>query len=133
MDVHQVLDRSRELVRTRGIEPLAAAEKAVDELAENHIDSVDEDALLARATLELTGYGVLQPFLDDPSIEELWINRPGELHFANASGHQVVEVDLTALGEVTELRLCGRYRDVLFGLDSYLICKSSRAQSFVVP
>ena len=96
MDVNQVLDRSRELVRKRGIEPLAAAEKAVDELAENHVDSVDEEALLARVTLELTGYGVLQPFLDDPSIEELWINRPGELHFANASGHQVVEVDLTA-------------------------------------
>ena len=96
MDVNQVLDRSRELVRKRGIEPLAAAEKAVDELAEKHVDSVDEEALLARATLELTGYGVLQPFLDDPSIEELWINRPGELHFANASGHQVAEVDLTA-------------------------------------
>ena len=76
MDVNQVLDRSRELVRKRGIEPLAAAEKAVDELAEKHVDSVDE---------------------------------------------------------ISELRLCARYRDVLFGLDSYLICKSSRAQSFVVP
>ena len=96
MDVNQVLDRSRELVRKRGIEPSVAAERAVDELTEQLVDSVDEEALLARATLELTGFGVLQPFLDDPSIEELWVNRPGELHFANASGHQVVELDLTA-------------------------------------
>ena len=35
--------------------------------------------------------------------------------------------------EMSELRLCARYRDALFGLDSYLICKNSRAQSFVVP
>ena len=96
MDLSQVLDRSRELVRSRGFEPAIAAARAVDELAEGHAESVDEERLIASANLELTGFGVLQPFLDDPSIEELWINRPGELHFANASGHQVVEADLSA-------------------------------------
>jgi len=92
-----VLDRSRELVRKRGINPRMAAEEAVDELAERLPNSIDEEALLARANLELTGFSVLQPFLDDPSIEEIWINRPGELHFANSSGHQVVDIDLTSV------------------------------------
>ena len=96
MNLSQVLDRSRELVRSRGFEPSLAAVQAVDELAEGLPEALDEEQLLAAANLELTGFGEIQPFLDDPSIEELWINRPGELHFANASGHQVVGVDLSA-------------------------------------
>ena len=96
MNLSQVLDRSRELVRSRGFEPSLAAAQAVDELAEGLPEALDEEQLLAAANLELTGFGEIQPFLDDPSVEELWINRPGELHFANASGHQVVGVDLSA-------------------------------------
>lgn len=96
MNLSQVLDRSRELVRSRGYEPSLAAVQAVDELAEGLPEALDEERLIAAANRELTGYGEIQPFLDDPSIEELWINRPGELRFANASGHQVVEVDLSA-------------------------------------
>lgn len=96
MNLSQVLDRSRELVRSRGFEPSLAAVQAVDELAEGLPEALDEEQLLAAANLELTGFGEIQPFLDDPSVEELWINRPGELHFANASGHQVVGVDLSA-------------------------------------
>ena len=51
----------------------------------------------------------------------------------SAKSLKIEVADVVALGEVSELRLCARYREVLFGLDSYLICKSSRAQSFVVP
>ena len=96
MNLSEVLDRSRELVRSRGLEPAIAAVQAVDELAEGFSEPIDEERLIAEANLELSGFGVIQPFLDDPSIEELWINRPGELRFANASGHQVVAIDLTA-------------------------------------
>jgi pilus assembly protein CpaF len=96
MNLSQVLDRSRALVRSKGLEPALAAVQAVDELAEGLYESIDEERLIATANLELSGFGVIQPFLDDSSIEELWINRPGELRFANASGHQVVTIDLTA-------------------------------------
>ena len=96
MNLSEVLDRSRELVRSRGLEPAIAAVQAVDELAEGFSEPIDEERLIAEANLELSGFGVIQPFLDDPSIEELWINRLGELRFANASGHQVVVIDLTA-------------------------------------
>jgi len=91
MDLSEVLDRSRELVRSRGLEPAIAAVQAVDELAEGFSEPIDEERLIAEANLELSGFGVIQTFLDDPSIEELWINRLGELRFANASGHQVSE------------------------------------------
>ena len=132
MNLSEVLDRSRELVRSRGLNPAFAAVQAVYELAEGFSEPIDEERLIAEANLELSGFGVIQPFLDDPSIEELWINRPGELRFANASGHQVV-AEIAAADEVSELRLCARYREVLFGLDSYLICKNSRAKSYLVP
>ena len=117
MDLSQVLERSRELVRRKGLEPSDAAKLAVDELAESHSEPINEDHLLRNAHLELTGFGVLQPFIDDPSIEELWINKPGELHFANGSGHQVVEIDLTArqlkLLVIRMLRHSGRRLDRL--------------------
>lgn len=96
MDIALVLDRSRELVRQKGFAAAKAAEVAIDEFTECNAESVDEEELLSRANLELTGFGVLQPFLDDPSIEEFWINRPGELHFASSSGHQVVSIELSA-------------------------------------
>ena len=64
MDLSEVLDRSRELVRSRGLEPAIAAVQAVDELAEGFSEPIDE---------------------------------------------------------------------VLFGIDSYLICKNSRAKSYLVP
>ncbi len=30
----------------------------------------------------VAGFGVLQPFLDDPTVEELWINAPSEIYVA---------------------------------------------------
>jgi hypothetical protein len=51
----------------------------------------------------------------------------------SAQSLQIVVAEIGAVDEVSELRLCARYREVLFGLDSYLICKSSRAKSYLVP
>jgi len=67
MNLSEVLDRSRELVRSRGLDPAFAAVQAVDELAEGLSESIDEERLIAEANLELSGFGVIQPFLDDPS------------------------------------------------------------------
>ncbi|MBK5239050.1 MAG: hypothetical protein JJE28_08095, partial [Actinomycetales bacterium] len=40
---------------------------------------VDEQRALAAVMSELTGLGALQPFLDDPEIEEIWINSPSRI------------------------------------------------------
>ena len=69
-----------------------------------------------------------------PDLIELRRELQEFLRVAPSAKSLKIEVaDVVALGEVSELRLCARYREVLFGLDSYLVCKSARAQSFVVP
>lgn len=50
---------------------------------------------------QLTGFGPLQPFLDDDSIEEVWVNEPNRLYFARAGVAQEVELSLSE----TQLRL----------------------------
>jgi hypothetical protein len=51
----------------------------------------------------------------------------------SARSLDIALAEIIAAGEVSELRLCARYREVLFGIDSYLICKSASAKSYVVP
>ena len=36
----------------------------------------DPEALVAELVARVAGFGPLQPFLDDPTVEEVWINSP---------------------------------------------------------
>ncbi len=67
----------------------------VDELAESAPGPIAEAELQVLARQELAGFGVLQPFLDDPTIEEIWINRPGQIHYFS-DRHQVARLELSA-------------------------------------
>ncbi|MFM7030620.1 MAG: CpaF family protein [Micrococcales bacterium] len=60
----------------------AALDGAIDSLALAGVQLQGETELRARAENALTGFGVLQPLLDDASIEEVWINRPNQILFA---------------------------------------------------
>ena len=51
----------------------------------------------------------------------------------SAQSLEIVVAEIAVVDEVSQLRLCARYREVLFGLDSYLICKNSRAKSYLMP
>ncbi|WP_255447626.1 CpaF family protein [Schumannella sp. 10F1B-5-1] len=42
----------------------------------------DEDAVAAQVVATLTGYGALQPYLDDPEVEEIWVNAPDRIFIA---------------------------------------------------
>ena len=42
----------------------------------------DEEQAARDVVATLTGFGALQPLLDDPSIEELWINAPDTVFVA---------------------------------------------------
>lgn len=84
----------RELVRRRGVDPVAEPErfaKLVREAAEDYADRVARGVLfelpdMERAVREVSdavgGLGPLQPYLDDPEIEELWINAPTHVYVA---------------------------------------------------
>ena len=81
-----VEDEVRELVRRRGLDP-AAQPAAVRRLVDEVIADYDERSIsgtlpplpdirsAARAVFDaVAGFGPLQPYLDDPLVEEIWIN-----------------------------------------------------------
>ena len=98
----------RDLIRMRGIDPRSDARPTAD-LIDEVIRSYDErtlsgslpllaDADAARRSVldDLTGYGAIQQFLDDPSVEEIWVNGP---HAVFVSRHGVSELTPVVLTE----------------------------------
>jgi pilus assembly protein CpaF len=76
----------RELVRRRGLDPIAdgpAMRRLVDEVVADYDERTLTSALpplpdprsAARAVYDaVAGFGPLQRHLDDPTVEEIWIN-----------------------------------------------------------
>ena len=46
----------------------------------------DEDQAAREVIAAITGFGVLQPYLDDPTVEEIWINSRYGLTAAESRG-----------------------------------------------
>ncbi|MGO1738976.1 MAG: CpaF family protein, partial [Actinomycetaceae bacterium] len=79
----------RELVRRRDIDParepdttrsltLAAASEFEERSTRGLVPPlVDVDAAVKHVMDAVVGFGPLQDLLDDPEVEELWINEPG--------------------------------------------------------
>ena len=118
----------RERIQDRGVDPLdgnlETVEKLVDEvLSENSIsvslasDRERDQAGLRKVVLDhIAGMGPLQPLMDDPSVEEIWINGPGKVFCARA-GEKVltnVQLDDETVRNLVErmLRLSGRRLDL---------------------
>ena len=99
----QLIRRARELAITKDADLDQALSSALDEIAERSMGPIPESDLHTRAMQELAGFGVLQPFLDNPEIEEIWINRPNQLHYYSDQ-HHVVELELSA-GQIRNLTL----------------------------
>ncbi|WBU38194.1 CpaF family protein [Homoserinibacter sp. YIM 151385] len=62
----------------------------------------DERAVERQAVAALTGYGPLQAVLDDPEVEELWINAPDRIFAARAGRSERLAIELSP-GQVREL------------------------------
>lgn len=91
----ELVQRARSLAVFQKVGLDQAIAAAVDELAESADSELNETELHFLARQQLNGFGVLQPFLDDPAIEEIWINRPNQIHFYSDQ-HHVVELELSA-------------------------------------
>ena len=50
----------------------------------------------------VSGFGPLQPFLDDPEVEEVWINSPDRVFIARRGRHELTNLMLSA-AQVHEL------------------------------
>ena len=113
--VSVVEDEVRELVRRRGLDPVAdpgAVRRLVEEvIAEYDVRSVSgalpqmvDARQTARAVFDaVAGFGPLQKFLDDPTVEEIWINEPTKVFIARRGVH---ELTTTILGDDEVRDLC---------------------------
>jgi pilus assembly protein CpaF len=105
--VRIVEDEVRELIRRRGLDPLHQTAE-VRRLVEAAVTDYDERALMgplpplgplesARRFIfdAVAGFGALQPLLDDPGIEEIWINAPTEIYVARNGESELTSLSLT--------------------------------------
>jgi pilus assembly protein CpaF len=118
----------REHVRRSGIDPVrdgGAVRALVDEVVADYdersvrtgLPALPDPRLVAREVWDaVAGFGPLQRFLDDPDVEEIWINQPGKVFVAR---HGVSELTTTILthDEVRDLvermlKLSGRRVDL---------------------
>ena len=105
-----VEDEVRELVRRRGLDPVAdpgAVRRLVDEVINDYDERSVSGALpvmadtksVARAVFDaVAGFGPLQRYLDDPTVEEIWINEPTKVFIARRGVHELTTTILTAEG-----------------------------------
>ena len=123
-----LLTEVRELVRARGIDPLkdnSDLERLVTEAEDDYLRRSDAglvpplvDPTGARCHVldSMAGLGPLQNYLDDESIEEIWINAPGRVFIARSGRPELTTTileneDLTVLVE-RMLRASGRRLDL---------------------
>ncbi len=98
----------RELIRRRGVDPSREGE-GVRRLVEEAVADYDDRSLSGGlpplqdpgATVKwvldsVAGLGPLQQYLDDPRVEEIWINEPGKVFIAHDGVPELTTTILTA-------------------------------------
>lgn len=101
-----VEDEVRELIRRRGVDPTRDP-GGIRRLVEDAVADYDDRSLsgglpplpdplyAVKSVLDsVAGLGPLQGYLDDPAVEEIWINEPGKVFVAR---HGVPELTTTIL------------------------------------
>ncbi|GAB2877162.1 CpaF family protein [Nocardioides pacificus] len=111
----ELLDEQvREIVRRENIDPQRDA-VVVRRIAESVVRDHDERSLtgavapvadpasvVGELLARVSGFGPLQAFLDDPSVEEVWINDPSRVFVARNGRHELTNLVLTT-AQVREL------------------------------
>ncbi|WP_343990378.1 CpaF family protein [Nocardioides dubius] len=120
--------RVRELVRRDQVDPQAqvAVVRSLVEVVVREHDQLsltgqvaslpDPAAVVGELVARVAGFGPLQAYLDDPSVEELWINEPSQVFVAREGRHELTTTVLNAaqVDELVErmLKASGRRLDV---------------------
>lgn len=107
----------RAAVRRDGVDPQREAH-LVSAIAEQVVRAHDElsltgavapvtDAIrvIGELVARVSGFGALQPYLDDPEVEEIWINEPSRVFVARRGRHELTN---TILGKDEVLELVER-------------------------
>ena len=115
----------RELVKKRGVDPSTDLTALVDEVLagyETHLQTrdlpplIDKDQVRKVVVDNIVGYGPLQALMEDPSVEEVWINGPGKVFCARSGKHQLTNLVIgdAEVAQLVErmLRTSGRRLDL---------------------
>lgn len=104
----------RELVRRRGLDPVGQPQRVrllVDEVIAEYeeralgssLPPVGDSRSASRVVLDaVAGFGPLQRYLDDPTVEEVWINEPGKVFIARR-GRSELTTTILSEDEVRDL------------------------------
>ncbi len=105
--VENVVTEVRELIRRSGVDPLKDA-PSIQQLVRDAIADYDERSLhgglpaladlhgATKSVLDaVAGFGAIQPFLDDPTVEEIWINEPTKVFVARGGTAELTSTLLT--------------------------------------
>lgn len=107
--VRLITERVRTRVRRDGVDLTAdgaMAERYVHDEVQRYSERAlggsmpllhDEHQAAREVVASLTGFGALQPYLDDPSVEEIWINSPSRIFVAREG---IPELTSMVLSEV---------------------------------
>src|ERR687898_460437 len=118
----------RSVVRREGVDPQLDVVR-VRRIAEEVVRAHDERSLTGVVTpvpdalgvvgelvARVSGFGPLQEFLDDPEVEEVWINDPSRVFIARRGRHELTNLRLDAaqVNELVErmLKSSGRRLDI---------------------
>ncbi len=118
----------REAVRRQGLDPVgdpAAVRRIIDDIVIAYdersltrpLPPLGDPASTAKAVLDaVAGFGALQPYFDDPTVEEIWINEPSRVFIARHGKSELTTTILTAeeVRDLVErmLKSSGRRLDV---------------------
>ena len=110
----RLAEQVRVRVRDAGVDPqrdTAAVRRIAESVAQAHDERSltgavapleDLPALVDDLVARVAGFGPLQRYLDDPSVEEVWINDPSRVFVARQGRHELTATILTG-DEVREL------------------------------
>lgn len=102
--VGEVVQEVRMRVRTGGISPqeevIELRHLVEDFLAQSTnepsaaSDYESSEVFIEEVANQISGFGLLQPLIDDPSVEEIWINEPGRIFIARNGKSELTSVIL---------------------------------------
>ena len=104
----------RELIRRRGLDPFidpgpvrVLVRDVVADYSERSLTSAlppigDAESIVRDVLDRVAGFGPLQRYLDDPEIEEIWVNEPGRVFIARR-GRSELTTTILAPGELADL------------------------------
>jgi pilus assembly protein CpaF len=90
----------RDLQQRERVQSSAAVVDLIERVVNDYIDRgvavvADPRGLIKAVADRIVGFGPLQPYFEDPTVEEIWINEPGKVFVARAGRPELTNTMLT--------------------------------------